>query len=307
VDRPEPLFVFGPTPVEAAPRLAVAIGLEPDDLRIKRDDLIGLGGGGNKARKLEVTVGEALRRNASSLITTGAAQSNHARLTAAAGARVGLPVVLVLDGSAPDTARGNVLLDHLFGADVVWSGDRAPEAVVDEYVAARAGTGIHRIPLGGSSPASADAYADAGRELLQQVPDVSHVVVAVGSGGTMAGLVSALGPDRVLGVDCGAVDDARETVGGLLARMRPEDPFDPRRLRIDSDQVGEGYEHLSPRTRAALTLAARTEGILLDPTYTGRALAGLTEHVRSGRIRPGERIVFLHTGGLPGLFGHPQL
>lgn len=300
-------FLDGPTPVEAAPRLAAAMGLDADDLLIKRDDLIGLGGGGNKVRKLQVTMAQALDAGADTVITTGAPQSNHARLTAAAGARLGLRVVLVLGGHAPAADRGNVVLDRLLGAEIIWSGSRSAEEVADEVEQDRSRGRVHRIPFGGSSPASAAAYVWAGDELLSQVPDVRHVVVAVGSGGTMAGLVTALGADRVLGVDTGAVPDARSTVHELLESMRPGSRVPAGSLRIDVAQVGDGYEHLGGTTRAALSRAARTEGLVLDPTYSGRAMAGLLAAVAAGQIRRGERTVFLHTGGLPGLFGHDEI
>ena len=294
-----------PTPVEPAPRLARALGLDEHDLLVKRDDLLGLGGGGNKVRKLERTTAEAVRRGATTLVTTGAAQSNHARLTAAAGARLGLAVELVLVGDAPDPAEpvgGNLLLDHLLGAVLHWAGDvdtpglerRAAERV------AELGDAAYLVPYGGSNAAGATAYADAGHELLEQVPDLAHVVVAVGSGGTMAGLLAALGRDRVLGVDTGATTDPEERVR-RLARDLDADPADALRLRLD--QVGDGYSTLPGPVQDALVLAARTEGIVLDPVYTGRALAGLAAAVAEGDVRRGERTVLLHTGGLPGLFG----
>ena len=301
-------FVTGPTPVEPAPRLAQAIGLGADDLVVKREDLTGLGGGGNKVRKLEVTCDQALEAGADVLVTSGAPQSNHARLTAAAGARLGLPVVLVLGGQEPEQVRGNLLLDRLFGAQLVWAGD-VPLAEASTRTVASLGEKGRRpfeIPFGGSSSASAMRYARVGDELLDQVPDLAHVVVAVGSGGTMAGLVQALNPDRVLGFDTGAMPDARATVHGLLEGMPGPTPS-VSALRIDGGQVGEGYEHLSAEVLAAMQLAARTEGLVLDATYVGRAMAGLVHAVRSGSVQPGERVVFLHTGGLPGLFGHPEL
>lgn len=302
---PDPTFVSGPTQVHLADRLAVAIGLDAGDLLIKRDDLIELGGGGNKARKLQITMGEALRSGAGAVLTTGAPQSNHARLTAAAAARVGLRCVLVLQGEAPPKPLGNVLLDQLFGAHIVWSGDASAEAVADDLQTGGSLGSVSRIPFGGSNAASAKAYIDAAGELRNQVPDVRHVVVAIGSGGTMAGLVSGLGAEVVLGVDCGAVPDGRATVAGLLAAMGHGDQYPAESLRVDRSQIGAGYEHLTDGTRAALTLAAEREGLLLDPTYTGRACSGLVDAVARGDIRPGERTVFLHTGGLPGLFGHP--
>jgi L-cysteate sulfo-lyase len=286
-----------PTPLEAAPRLGVRLGLEAGDLQVKRDDLVGLGGGGNKVRKLEFTCGAALARGATVLVTTGAAQSNHARLTAAAAARLGLRAVLVLAGES-GSGTGNLTLDALFGADLVWAGGEDP-GVVAERVAGDLRVQGERpevIPFGGSSSVGALGYALCGEELLEQT-DPAHVVVAVGSGGTMAGLVEALGAERVLGVDTGAVPDPRERVAGMTTRGGT--------LRLRGDQVGPGYGAATPAGRAAMRDAARCEGLVLEPVYTAKALAGLAAAVRDGDIRPGERTVFVHTGGLPGLFGHP--
>ncbi|MET0422874.1 MAG: pyridoxal-phosphate dependent enzyme [Actinoplanes sp.] len=280
-----------PTPVDPAPRLAARFGL--DELWIKRDDLVGLGGGGNKVRKLQYSCAEAVAAGARTLITSGAAQSNHARLTAAAAARLGLGCVLVLRGDRPAEQRGNLLLDELAGAEVVWAGERPLAEVVSAEAAER---GAFVIPFGGSSVASAQGYVDCARELRGQVPAFDHLLVALGSGGTMAGLVRELGPEKVVGVDTGAVPDPRATVAELVG-----DGFDPARLRIDDGQVGAGYATLTDAVREALRLTARTEGIFLDPTYTGRAMAALVAGAYGGRV------VFLHTGGLPGLFGHPQL
>jgi L-cysteate sulfo-lyase len=298
-----------PTPLEAAPRLARALGLGATDLWVKRDDLTGLGGGGNKVRKLEWLCGAALARGADTLVTCGARQSNHARLTAAAGARLGLRVVLVLAGSAGDPGDGNVALDGLLGASVVWAGDVAHEAldplasdVLDRL--RREGARPELIPYGGSSVLGARGYVDCGRELLDQAPDLATVVTALGSGGTMAGLVHALGARRVLGVDCGAIGQPVETVATLVGGLGGAAP-DPAALRVRLDQVGAGYAVLTEPVMAALTLAARTEGLILDPIYTGRALAGLMSAVAEEEIKPGERTVLLHSGGLPGLFGHP--
>jgi len=282
---PIPLGTW-PTPLEPALRLAVALNL--DELWIKRDDLTGLGGGGNKIRKLQYSCAQAVKAGATTLVTTGAPQSNHARLTAAAAARLGLRCTLVLRGERPATARGNLILDELTGATVVWAGD----APLDEVAAAQDG---YVIPFGGTSAFAARGYADCARELLTQLPDLGTVVVALGSGGTMAGLVSVLGPERVYGVDTGALPDARATLAALLAEMGS--PVDPAALRIDGSQVGPGYAALTDPVREALALAARTEGLFLDPTYTGRAFAALCA------ARPAGKVVFLHSGGLPGLFG----
>ena len=298
-------LVSRPTPLEPAPRLAQAIGLGAGDLWIKRDDLIGLGGGGNKARKLERTAGEACAHGASTLVTSGAAQCNHARLTAAAGARLGLDVVLVLSGRPGDAATGNIALDGLFGARIVWVGVATLEdAVADVAAGLRAkGRRPEVIPFGGSSVLGAQGYVEAGEELLAQLPGLATVVVAVGSGGTMAGLVHALGPEHVLGVHCGAVPDPEQAVARLVAGLSGDQQTV--RLRLRLDQVGPGYSALTDQAREAMLTAARTEGIVLDPVYTGRALAGLIAAVREGDVRPGERTVLVHTGGLPGLFGHP--
>jgi D-cysteine desulfhydrase len=299
-----------PTPLERAPRLSAAVGLAPDALWIKRDDLMGLGGGGNKVRKLQWSCADALAAGADTLVTSGAPQSNHARLTAAVGARLGLRVVLVLAGDPADHAglSGNLALDVLFGATIVWTpagdGD-ALDTRVSEVVADLQATGGRPalIPFGGSSPLTTNAYLDVAHEIVAQGVDPDHVVVAVGSGATMAGLVKGFGPQRVLGVHCGAVTDPRATILTLCAT--PD--FAPADLRIRMDQVGAGYGHLTPEVTAALIMAARTEGIVFDPVYTGRALAGLVTEVGDGRIDRESTVVLVHTGGLPGFFGHREM
>ncbi|WMJ69284.1 pyridoxal-phosphate dependent enzyme [Stenotrophomonas sp. 24(2023)] len=307
--RPRIALGSWPTPLEPAPRLSQALGLRADDLWIKRDDLTGLAGGGNKIRKLEYTGGQALAEGATLLVTVGAAQSNHARLTAAAAARLGVDVLLVLAGHAPQAYTGNIALDGLLGARIHWAGDvddHALEALAQAEVDRLQHDGVRAvlIPFGGSNAAAVQGYVDGGEELLHQAPDLAHVFTAIGSGGTMAGLVQALGAERVHGVDAGAVADPEGRVRGLLSAYR-EAAFEAP-LRIRHDQVGAGYGHLTPAVAQALQLAARTAGIILDPIYTGRAFAGLIAAVREGQVRPGERTVFLHSGGLPGLFGNPE-
>ncbi|MEV6281322.1 pyridoxal-phosphate dependent enzyme [Kribbella sp. NPDC051770] len=288
-----------PTPLEHAPRLAAAIGLT--DLWLKRDDLGGLGAGGNKTRKLEWTLGAALAEGAETVVTTGAPQSNHARLTAAAAARLGLRAVLVFPGEAGQSRSGNLALDGLFGARVVWAGERDRAEVAAELVAESATTAL--IPFGGSNALGAQGYVECGQELKQQLPEFTTAVVALGSGGTMAGLVAELGPERVLGVDTGALADPVAVVAELASEVSGR-TIAPEELRVRREQVGAGYPHFTKESAAALTVAARTEGVVLDPIYTGRAMAGLIAAVEDGTLRPGDRPVFVHTGGLPGFFGN---
>ena len=288
-------FVNAPTPLELAPRLASAIGLQPDRLWIKRDDQIGLGAGGNKVRKLQWTCAQAVASGARTLVTSGAPQSNHARLTAAAGARLGLDVVLVLAGADSGGLSGNLALNALFGAKIVWapdSNDAELETRVNDVAAELRDAGRRPavIPFGGSTPLATNAYLDVAREIQAQGVDPEHVVVAVGSGGTMAGLVRGLGTERVLGVHCGAVADPHWSVRELF----PADAGVPDDLRIRCDQVGPGYGRVTDAVMGALTLAGQTEGIVLDPVYTGRALAGLIAEIEDGGIDQGATVLMMH-------------
>jgi L-cysteate sulfo-lyase len=278
------------TPLEPAPRLAERLGLKAGDLWIKRDDWLGHGGGGNKLRKLAHLCGEAVAAGATTLVTSGAAQSNYARLTAASARRLGLDVVLALHSGE---GTGNLTLDAIFGAEIVWDGD--PEAIAANI------RGAVVLPYGGSSAVGALGYVTCAEELLEQAPDVRHVVAGVGSGGTMAGLVAGLGAERVLGVDTGAVANPIERVSGFVNELDAS----AEGLRMRLDQVGPGYEQLTDAARQAIDAAGRCEGLILDPVYTAKAMAGLAAAVADGEIKPGERTVFVHTGGLPGLFGHP--
>ncbi|WP_306192636.1 MULTISPECIES: pyridoxal-phosphate dependent enzyme [unclassified Streptomyces] len=232
------------TPLEPMSRPARALGLGEGDLWVKRDDLTGLGGGGNKVRKLEWTVGGALAEAADTLVTTGAAQSNHARLTAAAGARLGLNVALVFPGTLESATggSGNLVLDSLFGATIFWAGDSEPSTpaqAADDVCEQlrREGARPYLIPFGGSTSLGARGYVDGGNELLVQLREVRHVVVALGSGGTMAGLIGALGEERVLGVHCGAVAEPAAAVAGLAGGLTGRS-VTPGALRIRTDSGG---------------------------------------------------------------------
>jgi D-cysteine desulfhydrase len=222
---------------------------------------------------------------------------------------LGLRVVLVLAGTGDGPGSGNLALDGLLGAAVAWAGDVAHEELgavalsIADRLRAQGGRPVI-IPYGGSSVLGAQGYVTCGRELLAQAPDLHTVVTAIGSGGTMAGLVHALGASRVLGVDCGAASEPAAAVAELVSGLSGA-PAAVGELRIRSDQVGAGYSELTEPVMSALTLAARTEGLILDPIYTGRALAGLAKAVEEREIEQGQRTVLLHSGGLPGLFGHP--
>ena len=299
-----------PTPLEPMDRLAAWLGLPAGTLAVKRDDCTGLAGGGNKARKLEYLCADALARGCDVLVTGGGRQSNHVRMTAAAANKLGLAATIVLAGGRPAHPTGNVVLDHLLGPEIVWAGDLEyyeTEAAIDGEAARlrAASRRPYAIPVGGASPVGALGYVQAGLELLGQDPDVDVVVVADGSGGTHAGLAAALGDHRrVLGVDVGTRPDLDGRVpekaaeAASLAGLAPPSG----RCVIDHARFGSGYGALTPECRRALDAAARLEGLVLDPVYTGKAMAGLIAAVAEGRIRPGQRVVFLHTGGMPALF-----
>ena len=241
--RPAPVVLGSwPTPLEPAPRLAAAVGLAADALWVKRDDLTGLGGGGNKVRKLQYTCAQALAAGATTVITSGAPQSNHARLTAAAAARLGLRSVLVLQGEEPEVPAGNLVLELLAGARLVWTGpataEQARREVRRQAEKVRQDGGIpHVIPHGGSNSYAAQAYVDCSGELLAQLPGLDHVIVAFGSGATMAGLVAGLGAERVIGIDTGAVADSCGRLSELLDGM-PDVRVRRADLQLDDGQVG---------------------------------------------------------------------
>ncbi|MFP3901514.1 MAG: D-cysteine desulfhydrase family protein [Acidimicrobiia bacterium] len=313
-DRPGwPGLAHLPTPIEPADRLGAALGLAPGRLWVKRDDCTGLAGGGNKARKLEPLCADALAHGCDTLVTGGGPQSNHVRMTAAAASRLGLSCTALLAADPPaddDQPEGNVLLDVLFGADIRWIGD-VPFGETEAAIRAEAGrlerTGRHcyPIPIGGASPVGEQGYVRAAREIDDQLDGVGLVVTADGSGGTHAGLAAGFGSfDRVLGVDVGARPDlaAALPAKAATAAARAGLPAPEGAPRIVGDQVGERYGVPTPAAREALDLAARCEGLVLDPVYTGKALAGLVAAARSGRLPAEGRIVFLHTGGMPALF-----
>jgi D-cysteine desulfhydrase family pyridoxal phosphate-dependent enzyme len=332
LDRlPRVALAGAPTPLTEARNLRAALGGPGHCPRIlvKRDDLTALAGGGNKARKLEFLVGDALHEGATWLVTTGGVQSNHARMTAAAGRVAGLGTSLVLTAATtePDV-QGNLLLDHLLGAEVHFvapgddprlaTGPGEAEKVDGVLAELRArGERPYLIPLGGSSPVGAVGYVAGTVELVDQLlaagEHPTRLYVAAGSRGTAAGLVLgarlAQAPYRVHGVAVSGGDPAKSVRAAEVANAAAELLGLPGILaeadfETDQSQIGPGYGLATPACLEAILLFARTEGILLDPVYTGKAMAGLIADIRAGQIDPAATVVFLHTGGLPGLFAH---
>ena len=306
-----------PTPLEPLPRLSEQ--LKGPELWIKRDDQTGLATGGNKARKLEFLVADALAQEADVLITGGAAQSNHARQTAAAAAKLGLGCVLVLRGEPPAEIQGNLLLDVLLGAEIVWGHDEPLNAVMSQVAEdwRAQGRRPYVIPYGGSNAVGAAGYVAGMEELLAQCDErglhFDWIVSASSSGGTQSGIVvgaRALGyTGRVLGISVDpAAEVLRERLSGLATataeHLGLELTFTPEDFTVSDEYVGAGYGVVSDREREAIRTLARTEGILLDPVYTGKAFGGLLDMVRRGFFDAGERVLFWHTGGIGGLFGH---
>jgi D-cysteine desulfhydrase family pyridoxal phosphate-dependent enzyme len=304
-------FAHLPTPIEPLPRLTQALG--GPHLYVKRDDQTGLAFGGNKTRKLEFLVAEAQAQGANMLITAGALQSNHCRQTAAAAARFGFACTLVLVGEPPAEASGNLLLDRLFGAQLVWTEKARREAVLQEtFDKARAqGHKPYLVPYGGSNSTGALGYVFAVEELMAQEAPADWVVFASSSGGTQSGLVLGARhfsfPGKVLGI---SVDEPQSVLQERVARLATETSlklgqrleFTPQEILVNADYCSSGYGVLTPSEREAVGLFARLEGLLLDPVYTGRAAAGLIDLIRKGFFKKGERVLFLHTGGQPALF-----
>jgi D-cysteine desulfhydrase/L-cysteate sulfo-lyase len=318
-----------PTPLEPAPALSRRLGAE---ILIKRDDCTGLATGGNKARKLSWLMADALRQGADTVATFGGVQSNHARITAAAAARCGLRCSLLLGGVEPRHPEGNLLLDHLLGAEVEFlgltpstlSGEEVERAFRKTEARLRArGRRPYRIPAGGSGPLGVAACASAFDELLRQGKrmgrEVETIVVAVGTGGTFAGFVLgnllAGRPVRIVGISSAppgmpaavGVPPVEDLIhGGAEALNRaPEKPTSSD-TAIDYSFAGQAYGSTTPECVEAIRNAARDEGILLDPVYTGKAMAGLMEMTRRRDIGTEGAIVFWHTGGMPALFPYGE-
>lgn len=318
-DIPRLSLGFLPTPVERMERLGRKIGIE---LSVKRDDFTGFGGGGNKVRKLEYLMADAVAQGVKVLITTGGHQSNHARMTAAAARKYGMKPVLVLRGNRPDIWQGNLLLDHLFGAEIDFLDPDAyftqinPRMQFHADEAEKRGEKAYIIPLGGASALGAMGYVNAIRELAAQyeqagTPAPEYIVAPVGSGGTLAGMhigCAMFWPQtRVVGIAVtGSAVPFSERIA-VMANAGAELLGYERRwvaddILIENDYIGPGYSIPSEDGNAAIKLAGRTEGMLLDPVYTGKAFAGIMGCVASGRIAKGSSVLFIHCGGSPALF-----
>jgi D-cysteine desulfhydrase family pyridoxal phosphate-dependent enzyme len=312
-----------PTPLDEAPRLARVLAGHGDAPRIliKRDDLTGFALGGNKVRKIEYHLGEALAQQCDTLVTTGAIQSNHCRVTAAAARVGGMDCVLVLRPVESQAVQGNLLLDHLFGARVriAPNADRAVTAALiaeEMETLRRQGRRPYFVPSGASTPLGAAAYLQAFEELRYQTTAqgvaVDAVVFCTGSGGTHAGLAlgAALsqGGVEIVGISDGAKrEDLAPLVSALVAEFAERFKVDvavPSHDVIVLDEYGGTYGEPTPECIQAIKVAALTEGLLLDPVYTGKAMAGLTDLIRRGRWRRDQTVVFWHTGGQPALFAH---
>lgn len=303
-----------PTPIQPLERLTKH--LSGPTVYIKRDDQTGLATGGNKARKLEFLLAEALAQGCDHLITTGAAQSNHCRQTAAAAARYGLGCSLVLKGKPPATFSGNLLLNELLGAHLYWAGEQECARFMSQvYAELRTmGRSPYQIPLGGSNVVGATGYVLAMEELLDQLAatnvNVDFIIMASGSGGTQAGMVlgaKAFGfRGQILGISVSHEANALQTqVAALVTATATHLGLGTLSLSedviVNDDYLGDGYGIVSDNEREAIRMVAQLEGILLDPVYTGRAMGGLIDLIRWGAFTRGQSVLFWHTGGTAAL------
>jgi D-cysteine desulfhydrase len=308
------LLAHLPTPLEKLERLSKHLG--GPDIYMKRDDQTGLATGGNKTRKLEFLVADALAQGCDHLITTGAPQSNHCRQTAAAAAHFGLGCSLVLNGKEQSFLQGNLLLDKLLGAHLYWTGERPRNEVMAEVANEQRVMG-HKpyvIPLGGSNVMGAASYVLAMQELMEQLAaasiNIDFIVFASSSGGTQAGIV--LGAEvygfrgQVLGISVDhPADDLKMQVSALATATATHLGLGTvsiaHKVEVNDDYLGDGYAMVGETEREAIQMVAQLEGILLDPVYTGRAMGGLIDLIRWGAFTRGQSVLFWHTGGAAAL------
>jgi 1-aminocyclopropane-1-carboxylate deaminase/D-cysteine desulfhydrase-like pyridoxal-dependent ACC family enzyme len=304
-----------PSPIEELARLRAALEIAPR-LLIKRDDALSFGFGGNKVRKIEMVAAQALEDDADVLITTGGVQSNHCRVTAAAAARLGMRCVIVANGTKPDRATGNALLDQLYGAEVQYVASREYRAPAMEAAARRLrAEGLHPvvIPLGASTPLGALGFVRAVGELVAQMPEPpDYIFHSTSSGGTQAGLVAGCGlhrlGTRVIGISAdepaarieATVTAIVEGIGKMLGVDGGTLMTHP--VEADDRFVGPGYGEPTEESLEAQALLARSEALVVDHTYTAKALAGLIGWARDGRFRETDTVLFWHTGGQVAVF-----
>lgn len=300
-----------PTVIEPLTKLTHLFG--GPKLYIKRDDQTGLAFGGNKTRKLEFLIADAQSHGAKSLITAGALQSNHCRQTAAAAAHFGLQCTLVLTGDPPTETSGNLMLDKLFGAQIIYSSRKDRDEVLQNNFnnSWEKGERPYLVPYGGSNPIGACAYVHAIEELVEQGLKPDWIIFASSSGGTQAGMT--LGAQlhgfsgRILGI---SVDETSDTLCNLVSSLANETAeligssihLSAKDILVNDNYLGQGYGIMGDMEKEAIHLFARYEGILLDPVYTGRAAAGLLDLIQKGNFSKDEVILFWHTGGTPALF-----
>ncbi len=319
---PRAALCHQPTPIEPMLRLSKELG--GPSLFIKRDDCTGLATGGNKTRKLEFLVGEALQEGADMLVTQGAVQSNHVRQTAAAACKVGLKCHALLERRVPDRAAdyehtGNVFLDKIFGATMEFRPAGLDMNAEARDVAEHLKSEGHRpyfIPGGGSNATGALGYASCAQEIAIQSRDTGEkfdwLVMGTGSTGTQAGLVAgfhAIGHDLpVMGISVRQPKERQINAVHNLVELALEKLGAPSasvgKVLVDDGYVGEGYGIPAPSTLEAISMTALTEGILLDPVYSAKGMAGLIGLVRQGLFKPTDNVLFLHTGGSTALFAY---
>ncbi len=316
---PKVNIAFLPTPLQKVERLCNKLGLK--ELFIKRDDQTGLALGGNKVRKLEYLMADALNQEADVIFTLGGPQSNHCRQTAAAARVCGLESVLIFGGQEIKDIQGNMVLDKLLNTKWHFSGELDREEKLKEVSKEYEAQGLrtYPIPLGGSNALGAMGYVEGGIELARQCQeqgvDPDYIFCATGSGGTQAGLIlgTHLGGLRakVIGISVsGTADDITEKVNNLLVELGARLDVDIKGLHnviVYDEFVGEGYGRPTELSTQALKVCAQTEGIIIDPVYTAKGFAGLMGMIEDGRIDKESSIVFLHTGGMPALFADTDL
>ncbi len=314
------LNILYETPIEYMPSVSRELGIE---FYLKRDDLTPLGAGGNKLRKLEYLVQDAMDKGATMLITVGGGQTNHGRQTAAMAARYGMKCAIIAVDEYPGELSANMLLDRLFGCELYIAkpdgrkGTEQLDELVKKVTAEHEAMGekVYFIPMGGSNVLGALGYYDCALELDRQAKymglEDARVIDTVGSMGTYAGLYCGLkdlrSTLRLTGI--AIMPFSEKSIARLIDYLKEvKDTYsidieiDPRDVDLETDYVRGGYNMESPEVRAAIELMASKEGILLDPCYTGKAFAGIIDMVNAGNIKKGEKVIFIHTGGMPGLY-----